>query len=94
MSTPTALVELKEALPASARRAIYVTYGVVALVVSATQVGFAAAPGGSQPSWLTVTLAVVAFLATPITALAVVNVPPSDARRALDADGDGLADVA
>lgn len=66
-------------LPARARQGIYVSYGVTAIVVSGTQVGYAAVPGLGQPTWLTVTLAVVGFLAVPVASLAAANVGQSPA---------------
>jgi energy-converting hydrogenase Eha subunit F len=52
---------------------VYVAYGVIALAASATQVGYSSIELG-QPAWLTVTLAVVAFLAVPVSSLAATNV--------------------
>ncbi len=80
-------VSLNEVLPVRARRAIYVTYGIGSIAVSATQVGYAAIPGGDQPVWLTVTLAVVAFLAGPVTALAVTNTPAAAQDRTVELHG-------
>jgi hypothetical protein len=51
--------------------------------VSAAQVGYAVILGGDQSIWLTGTLAIVVFLAGPVTALGVTNTPaPEDAARA------------
>lgn len=61
-------------LPAKARQAVYVTYGLIVIGTGATQVGYAAVEGLAQPTWLTVTLAVVAFLGVPVSALAATNV--------------------
>jgi hypothetical protein len=71
MSIPIA--DLNTVLPVRARRVVYCIYGILGVAVSATQVGYAAVPDGVQPIWLTVTVAVVAFLAAPVTALAVTN---------------------
>lgn len=49
------------AIPANARKPVFAIYGLAGVVIGATQVGFAAAEAG-QPTWLTVTLAVYAFL--------------------------------
>jgi len=56
----------------TARKIIYSVYGILAFVVAAIQVGFSAAAAG-QPVWLTVTLAVVAFIGTAVGGLAVAN---------------------
>lgn len=48
-------------LPAKARKTLYAAYALVGVVIGAVQVGFASAELG-QPTWLTVTLAVFAFL--------------------------------
>lgn len=61
-------------LPAKARQTVYVVYGITVIAVGATQVGCAAIPNGAQPVWLTVALAVVAFLGVPVSALAATNV--------------------
>ena len=47
------------------RRNIYTTFWVLGLGLGATQVGFASADSG-QPTWLTVALAVYAFLGTGV----------------------------
>jgi len=43
------------------RKRLYVVYAVVGLVLGSTQVGFSAAEAG-QPVWLTVALAVYAYV--------------------------------
>lgn len=48
-------------MPKRARLTLYAVYGGLGIVVGAVQVGYAAAEAG-QPTWLTVTLAVYAFL--------------------------------
>lgn len=50
-------------MPQKARIALYVAYAVAGAVLGAVQVGVAAAEIG-QPTWLTVALAVYAFLGT------------------------------
>lgn len=59
----------------TARKTIYSIYGVVALIVAATTVGFAATQDASIPEWLTIANAVVAFLGGPVGGLAVANTP-------------------
>lgn len=63
-------------LPSRVRFWLYVAYGLVSLAVSATQVGVASL-GYAQPAWLTVAVAVVAFLAVPFSSLASNNVSTS-----------------
>lgn len=64
---------------AYARRLIYSVYVVAILVLGAFQVGFAASSAGVQPEWLTVALAVAAYLGVPIGGLAAVNTSVSKA---------------
>lgn len=59
------------------RKAIYTAFIVAGTVLGATQVGFAAIEGAGQPTWLTVALAVYAFLSVPVGSLAVANTPSS-----------------
>lgn len=59
----------------TARKTIYGIYGIVALIVAATTVGFAATTDASIPEWLTITNAVVAFLGGPVGGLAIANTP-------------------
>lgn len=61
------------ALPASARKGLYIAYGVVALVVGAVDVFY----GDGDPSWLEGAQNVVAYLALPFGALAASNTPAS-----------------
>lgn len=68
---------LTEIVPARARKGIYAGYAFAGLVVGATQVGYAAAEAG-QPVWLTVTLAVYAFLGGALGFTAASNTPPRD----------------
>ena len=51
----------KDFIPASARRAVYATTALVGVLLGAVQVAYGAAEAG-QPTWLTVALAVFAFL--------------------------------
>lgn len=55
------------------RKVIYGVYIVAGVILGAIQVGFAAMEGAGQPDWLTVTLAVYAFLSVPVGSLALVN---------------------
>ena len=50
-----------EILPPKVRKIAYSIYALLGVGIGATQVGFAAAEAG-QPVWLTVSLAVFAFL--------------------------------
>lgn len=63
-------------LSAGVRQKVYVTYAVLGICIGATQVGFASANAG-QPTWLTVTLAVFAFLGGALGVTAASNVTPS-----------------
>lgn len=60
-------------LPARARQVVYVIYGLVALAVAATAVGYNSLDLPNPP-WLVVAGAVVSFLAVPFSALASLNV--------------------
>lgn len=93
--------DLREVLPVRARRTVYTVYVILTIAVSGTQVGYAAIPDGVQPIWLTVVVAVTAFLGTPVGALAVTNTPaaaeaasaePTRATDPRDLNGDGRDD--
>lgn len=58
------------------RQIVYIIIGVIGLGLGATQVGYLAVPGGSQPIWLTVALSVLGFLTTSLGAIAASNVSP------------------
>lgn len=58
----------------TARRRTYQVFWIVSLILGATQVGYAAADAG-QPVWLTVALAVFAFLGVGIGYTAARNTP-------------------
>ena len=60
-----------------ARKLIYTIYVIAGVIIGATQVAFAATASG-QPDWLTVALAVLAYLSIPIGGLALVNVNTTD----------------
>lgn len=61
-------------IPANVRGPIYTIFAILGLGIGATQVGFAAADAG-QPVWLTVSLAVYAFVGTGIGFTAASNTP-------------------
>lgn len=62
-----------------ARKAIYGAYVAAGVVFGAIQVGTAAVEGLGQPEWLTVALAVYAFLSVPVGSLALTNTPTENA---------------
>lgn len=56
------MASLEDVMPdAKSRKPVYRVFGALGLVIGATQVGYASADAG-QPTWLTVALAVYAFL--------------------------------
>ena len=57
---------------ATARRIIYSLYVIALVIVGALQVAFAAT-AGPTPEWLTVALAVLAYLGVPVGGLALAN---------------------
>ena len=61
-------------LPPAIRAKAYVVYAIVGLLIGSTQVGFAAAEAG-QPVWLTVSLAVYAFIGGALGFVAHANTP-------------------
>lgn len=69
-----------------ARATVYQLFWVLGLALGATQVGFAAAELG-QPVWLTVALAVFAFLGVGVGYTAAQNTPSSKAERELEGRG-------
>jgi|JI6StandDraft_1071083.scaffolds.fasta_scaffold461532_2 hypothetical protein len=61
---------------AIARKVIYSIYGIAVVVLGAFQVAYATTPDlGGQPVWLSVALNVAAYLAVPVSALALANTP-------------------
>ncbi len=62
----------------NARRRVYAAFWLVGLGLGGTQVGYAAAESG-QPTWLTVALAVYAFLGAGVGYTAQANVPDDPA---------------
>lgn len=67
---------ITEHLPATWRRWVYAVYAVAGVVIGGTQVGFAAAEL-AQPVWLTVTLAVYAFVGGAVGLTATSHTPKS-----------------
>jgi hypothetical protein len=80
---------LYDILPAGARKPLYAAYGFLGLGLGATQVAYSAADAG-QPVWLTVSLAVFAFVGTGFgfTAAANVGTAPSDGGFSLGDRGE------
>ncbi len=60
------------------RQKIYAGYALIGLLLGAAQVGFSAAAQG-QPTWLTVVLAIFAFIGTALGATAASNVQTAPA---------------
>ncbi|OAV61158.1 hypothetical protein [Enteractinococcus helveticum] len=65
---------IQDYLPPKARKIIYLAYALAGLAIGATQVGMAAA-GMALPVWLTVTLAVYAFLGGAVGLTATKHTP-------------------
>lgn len=63
---------LTDVLPARYRAVLYIVFAVVGVGFGATQVGYSAANAG-QPTWLTVALAVYAFVGTAFGFTAAAN---------------------
>ena len=72
MSTPTPNDLGSIIGSARARKAIYGAYVIGIVILGAIQVGFAAISAG-QPDWLTVAIAVAAYLGIPVGGLAAAN---------------------
>lgn len=66
---------LTDVLPATYRKIAYLIYGLVGVGIGATQVGFVAA-NADQPTWLTVALAVFAYIGIALGFTAAANTPP------------------
>lgn len=83
------------AIPDRHRTLVYSVYAVVGLVVGSIQVAYAAAEAG-QPVWLTVALAVYAYVGGAIGYVAATHVPaaPTYVGEHREDDGDGIADGA
>lgn len=65
---------LRDIIPAAHRKVVYGVYAAVGVLLGAIQVGYSSAEHG-QPDWLTVTLAVYAFLGGALGATAAGNTP-------------------
>ena len=74
---------LKDIITPKIRKPLYAIYAVIGLVLGGTQVGFSAAELG-QPVWLTVALAVFAFVGTALGFTASANT-----NQETDGFGDG-----
>jgi hypothetical protein len=66
---------------ATVRKVIYAVYVVALLITGACQVAYAAGDLG-QPQWLTITLAVLAYLGVPIGGIAAANTTAVPKHRA------------
>lgn len=67
-------------IPAHWRKYLYGAFAVVGIGLGATQAGFAAVPG-EQPSWLTITLVVYAYVGTALGVTAASNVQAHDPKH-------------
>lgn len=75
---------------AVARKIIYGTYAIGVVAIGAFQVAFASTPElGGQPVWLTIALAVAAYLGVPVSALALANTPPAGTVQSVIVSNDG-----
>lgn len=79
MSTPTPDQLGSIIGSAGVRKGIYAAYVFGIIIIGALQVGFAAVSAG-QPDWLTVALAVAAYLGVPVGGLAVANAAAAPSR--------------
>lgn len=87
---------MQNLIPATARAYVYGVYAAVGVVIGSVQVAYAAAESG-QPVWLTVALAVYAYVGGAIGYTAATHTPQSDVEyvgRRRDEDGDGRPDGA
>ena len=64
-------------LPAKARKYVYAVYALVGVALGAIQVGY----GVTEPQWLTVSLAVYAFLGAALGLTAASNVPSPERKE-------------
>lgn len=81
-------------IPAAWRKPIYGAFAIIGVLIGAFQVGIAAV-GGTDPEWLTVTLAVFPFLAGAIGFTAAANTDSSVDGEGWDRRIDGsMADYA
>lgn len=63
---------LTDVVPAQYRKYLYTAYAVIGVLIGATQVGYVAASQG-QPTWLTVALAIYAYLGIALGFTAAAN---------------------
>ncbi len=77
-------------LPARVRGILYLVFSVLGVGLGATQIGYSAASYG-QPTWLTVALAVFAFVGTAFGITAASNVKVAD-RAKRNAKGQFIDD--
>lgn len=82
---------LTDILPADVRKKVYATYAVAGIAIGATQIGFTSA-SVNQPTWLTVTLGVYAYLGTAFGFVAAsnTNTAPPEVKNVERQDHDGL----
>jgi len=73
---------------ATIRKSIYTAYVVALVIVGALQVAYAATEGPT-PDWLTIALAVLAYLGVPVGGLALANTgtPPAVVNNFVATDG-------
>lgn len=71
---------LTDILTPEVRKPIYAIYAILGVLLGATQVAYAAAEAG-QPVWLTVALAVFAFVGTALGFTAAANTPTESRHR-------------
>lgn len=76
---------LIDVLPPEARKVVYAVYAAAVFILGAVQVGFTAG-GQDQPAWLTVALAVAAFVGTAIGAVAASNITAGRSAAEVAAD--------
>jgi len=60
-------------LPPALRRAIYMVYGVLSLIATATLAAFTALPQYEVPAWLVAALAALGAVAAPVGVIAASN---------------------
>ena len=68
---------LTGAISAPVREKLYLVYTLVGLVIGAIQVAYAATDGTPQPDWLTIALAVYAYVGIALGATAASNTNPT-----------------
>ncbi|GAA1436237.1 hypothetical protein GCM10009616_35570 [Microlunatus lacustris] len=86
MTTPLTPPNVLVLLPARARQALYIAYGLAGLTAGSALVGYASAEF-AIPLWLTVTSAVITYLSVPFAAIAATNIIRTPAEAAPDVHG-------